>query len=143
MTSRYRAHMINSLSGFKNANIIAIINKAGITNVAIISSVVNLGASTALVGFIMRPNKVERHTLENIQETQQYTINQVSDSFLKAAHETSAKYYREEYEFEKIGLTKTFIDGVDALFFDERQLKYSLTLQDLIPISANNTYLSK
>lgn len=82
MTSRYRAHMINSLSGFKNANIIATINKAGITNVAIISSVVNLGASTALVGFIMRPNTVERHTLENIQETQQYTINQVSDSFL-------------------------------------------------------------
>lgn len=58
--------MINSLSGFKNVNIIATINKAGITSVAITSSVVNLGASTALVGFIMRPNTVERHTLENI-----------------------------------------------------------------------------
>lgn len=76
MASRYRAHMVNSLSGFKSANLIGTISKNGQTNVAIISSVVHLGSSPALIGFVMRPSTVDHHTLDNIQETQQYTINQ-------------------------------------------------------------------
>lgn len=141
MASRYRAHMVNSLSGFKSANLIGTISKDGQTNVAIISSVVHLGSSPALVGFVMRPSTVGHHTLQNIQETQQYTINQVNDTFWQAAHQTSAKYLREECEFEKTGLTKSFIKNVRAPFVKESRLKYSLTLQDVMPIPANNTLL--
>lgn len=141
MPSRYKAHMINSLSGFKSANLVGTISKTKKTNVAIISSVVHLGASPALVGFIMRPNSVERHTLENIKETKQYTINQVNHSFWQAAHQTSAKYTREECEFLQTGLNKTFIDNIKAPFVAESRLKYALTLQEIIPITANNTLL--
>jgi flavin reductase (DIM6/NTAB) family NADH-FMN oxidoreductase RutF len=133
--------MVNSLSGFKSANLIGTISKTGQTNLAIISSVVHLGASPALVGFIMRPNSAERHTLEYIQETKHYTINQVSDSFWRAAHQTSARYAKNECEFVKTGLKKMFIDSVDAPFVSESRLKYSLALQEIIPIPLNNTLL--
>jgi flavin reductase (DIM6/NTAB) family NADH-FMN oxidoreductase RutF len=141
MPSRYRAHMVNSLSGFKSANLVGTIDKAGLTNLAIISSVVHLGASPALVGFIMRPTTVERHTLENIQQTKQYTINQVNEGFWQAAHQTSAKYAKNECEFEKTGLTKNFVPDHKAPFVAESHLKYSLKLQEIVPISANNTLL--
>lgn len=141
MPSRYRAHLVNSLSGFKSANLIGTISKTGQTNVAIFSSVVHLGASPALVGFIMRPNSVERHTLENIKNTKQYTINQVNHSFWQNAHQTSAKYDGDTCEFDQTNLTKSFIEGIDAPFVKESKLKYSLLLKDIMPIAANNTLL--
>lgn len=116
MSPRYRAQLINSLSGFKSANLIGTINESGQTNLAIFSSVVHLGASPALVGFIMRPNSVERHTLENIEKTKQYTINQVNDTFWQAAHQTSARYSSDECEFMQTGLTPFYIDNVNAPF---------------------------
>lgn len=141
MSSRYRAQMINSLSGFKSANLIGTINNEGQTNLAIFSSVVHLGSSPALVGFIMRPDSVERHTLENIAQTKQYTINQVNECFWQAAHQTSARYARNECEFLQTGLTKIFIDDTKAPFVAESKLKYALTLQEIMPISINNTLL--
>lgn len=138
---RYRAQLINSLSGFKSANLIGTINKAGKTNLAIFSSVVHLGASPALVGFIMRPNSVERHTLENIEKTKQYTINQVSDTFWQAAHQTSARYSSDECEFMQTGLTPFYIDNFNAPFVKESRLKYALILKEIIPIALNNTLL--
>ncbi|MEW6998724.1 flavin reductase family protein [Colwelliaceae bacterium BS250] len=141
MSSGYRAHLINSLSGFKSANLIGTINKQGQTNLAIFSSVVHLGASPALVGFIMRPDSVERHTLENIMQTKQYTINQVSSTFWQAAHQTSARYLRGQCEFKQTGLSPIFIDGIRPPFVQESRLKYALTLQEIIPIEINDTLL--
>lgn len=141
MSSRYRAHLVNSLSGFKSANLIGTISETGQTNVAIFSSVVHLGASPALVGFIMRPDSVERHTLENIKHTKQYTINQVSHSFWQNAHQTSAKYDGDICEFDQTNLTKSFIEGIHAPFVKESKLKYSLLLKEIMPITANNTLL--
>ena len=139
MSSRYRAHLVNSLSGFKSANLIGTVSETGQTNVAIFSSVVHLGASPALVGFIMRPENLERHTLENIKRTKQYTINQVSHSFWQSAHQTSAKYDGDTCEFDQTNLTKSFIEGIDAPFVKESKLKYSLLLKEITPITANNT----
>ncbi len=141
MDSRYRAKLINSLSGFKSANLIATINEAGQTNLAIFSSVVHLGASPALVGFIMRPNRVERHTLDNIVQTKQYTINQVSEEFYKAAHQTSARYKRHESEFEATGLTTHFYNEIKAPFVKESLCKYAVSLKEILPIKLNNTLL--
>ncbi|MEO9946550.1 flavin reductase [Paraglaciecola sp.] len=137
--SRYRAQLINSLSGFKSANLIGTVDQQGSSNLAIFSSVVHLGAAPALVGFVMRPDSVDRHTLENIQITEQYTINQVNQDIWQAAHQTSARYLRDECEFEKTGLTKEFIEGVKVPFVKESNLKYLLTLQEIVPIKANNT----
>lgn len=141
MAPRYRAQLINSLSGFKSANLIGSLDMKKRNNLAIFSSVFHLGASPALVGFISRPNSVERHTLRNIQLTGQYTINQVNEEFWQAAHQTSARYDDGECEFKHTGLTPYFIDKVDAPFVKESQLKYALTLKEIVPIRLNNTLL--
>jgi flavin reductase (DIM6/NTAB) family NADH-FMN oxidoreductase RutF len=141
MTERYRAHLINSLSGFKSANLIGTINKQGQTNLAMFSSVIHLGASPALVGFITRPHSVTRHTLENIKQTKQYTINQVSESFYIAAHQTAARYSREQSEFDKTGLTEYYHKDYLAPFVQQSKIKYALTLREIMPITLNNTQL--
>ena len=141
MPKRYRTHLINSLSGFKSANLIGTCNDKGKNNLAMFSSVIHLGASPPLVGFITRPDSVERHTLSNIQQTKQFTINQVSEDFWKAAHQTSARYTSDECEFKKTELTPGFINGVKAPFVHESRLKYALTLQEIMPITINNTRL--
>lgn len=141
MPSRYRAQLINSLSGYKSANLIATCNQLGQTNVAIFSSVVHLGASPALVGFIMRPDNAARHTLENIKTTKQYTINQVNESFWEQAHQTSARYEAQESEFELCGLSSKYVKGINAPFINESQLQYALKLKEIVPIELNNTLL--
>lgn len=139
MDSRFRANLVNSLSGFKSANLIGSINKEGATNLAVFSSVVHLGASPALVGFVMRPSSVDRHTLENIEQTGQYTINQVSARFWQQAHQTSARYERDESEFDKTGLSPEFLKNIRVPFVLESQVKYAVTLKEIIPITLNNT----
>ncbi|MFT5815906.1 MAG: flavin reductase (DIM6/NTAB) family NADH-FMN oxidoreductase RutF [Psychroserpens sp.] len=141
MAPRYRAQLINSLSGFKSANLIGTRNEKNVNNLAIFSSVFHLGASPALVGFISRPDSVDRHTLKNIQQTKQFTINQVSETFWQAAHQTSANYAGDESEFQQTGLTPDFIEGVNAPFVKESQLKYALKLKLIVPIPLNNTLL--
>lgn len=141
MSPRYRAQVINSLSGFKSANLIGTCNTQNLNNLAIFSSVFHLGSSPALVGFITRPNSVERHTLANIQQTKQYTINQVSDDFWQQAHQTSARYSEVECEFKATGLTPETIDKIKAPFVKESRLKYALTLKEIVPIQLNGTLL--
>ena len=141
MKDRYRAHLINSLSGFKSANLIGTVNKQGQINLAMFSSVIHLGASPALVGFITRPHSVTRHTLENIKQTKQYTINQVSESFYTAAHQTSARYTREQNEFDETGLTEYYHKDYRAPFVQQSKIKYALTLREIMPITLNNTQL--
>lgn len=141
MQSRHRARFINSLSGFKSANLIATQNDKGETNLAMISSVVHLGASPALVGFIMRPDNGERHTLNNIINNTVYTINQVAAGFYQQAHQTSARYPAQQSEFEQTGLTASYAEGVNAPFVKESRLKYALRLKEILPISLNDTQL--
>ena len=141
MSSRYRAQLINSLPGFKSVNLIGTISNEGQTNVAIFSSVIHLGSSPALIGFISRPDTTERHSLDNIKQTQQYTINQVSEDFWQAAHQTSARYEKDQCEFQHTGLTKKFINNIRPPFVAESQLQYALTLREIIPINLNGTIL--
>ncbi len=133
--------MVNSLSGFKSANLIATCDLSGNTNVAIFSSLVHLGSSPALVGFIMRPDSVPRHTLENIKQTQQFSINHVSQKIWRQAHQTAARYPRETSEFSATDLTERFVPGSIAPLIDESELCYTLNLREIIPIELNGTLL--
>ncbi|QOL25134.1 flavin reductase family protein [Thalassotalea sp. LPB0316] len=141
LAKRYRAQLINSLSGFKSANLIATKDNDGQTNLAIFSSVVHLGASPALVGFIMRPDSVERHTLENIRQTGSYTINHVTDKIHKAAHQTSARYPKQVCEFKATGLTPLYERDIWPPFVEESPIRYSVSLRDILPIELNNTMM--
>jgi flavin reductase (DIM6/NTAB) family NADH-FMN oxidoreductase RutF len=137
----YRANFVNSLTGFKSASLIGTINKKGTTNLAIFSSLVHLGSDPALIGFINRPVKAAPHTLANIQATGVYTINHIHPSFLEAAHQTSAKYPEGVSEFDELGFTPEFHTEMQAPFVKESKIKYGLTLEEIIPIQRNGTFL--
>ena len=139
MPIRHRARFVNSLSGFKSANLIGTQDDKGQTNLAIFSSVVHLGASPALIGFVMRPDSSTRHTLDNIISTSHYTINQVSTDFYRGAHQSSARYAKQQSEFIHCGLTTSYIDNVNAPFVNESCLKYAVKLKQILPNSLNNT----
>lgn len=139
---RKRANLINSITGYKPANLIGTISEDGDTNLAIFSSCVHLGANPPLIGFILRPiGEVPRHTYENIKSTGVYTINHVHKSFAENAHFTSAKFERDVSEFEKCNLTEEFIEGFKAPFVKESKIKLGLKFVDEIPIKQNGTIL--
>lgn len=137
-----RANLINSVSGYKAANLIGTIGRNKRTNLAIFSSVVHLGANPPLIGFVQRPvGEVERHTYENILETGVYTINHVHADFVKRAHYTSAKFERETSEFAACGLSEEFLDDFSAPFVTESRIKIGLRFIEEIPIKINDTIL--
>lgn len=137
----YRANFINSLTGFKSVNLIGTVNNAGQINLGIFSSIVHIGSNPALIGYINRPIKAAPHTLANIKETEVYTINHIHSSFMQKAHQTSAKYEADISEFEEVGLTPEFQENIRAPFVKESKIKYALSLQEIIPIQLNDTFL--
>ncbi|MDG6097588.1 flavin oxidoreductase [Alteromonas sp. ZYF713] len=141
MTQRYRANFINSLSGYKSANLVGTCNEQQQTNLAIISSVVHIGANPPLMGMIMRPHTVTRDTLGNIKQTGLFTINALPVSHYANGHQTSARYDPEISEFNEAGFTPLWEKGFAAPFVAESPLRIALRLEDILPIQANNTEL--
>jgi len=136
-----RTHLINSLSGFKSANLIGTQDLLGNTNLSIVSSVIHLGAHPPLVGMIMRPHSVPRHTFENILQTGVYTINHVNKAIYKQAHQTSARYDKDESEFDATGLTPEYLNEFPAPFVEESRLKYSVKFVESKHLEINGTEL--
>ena len=137
----YRANFINSLTGFKSVNLIGTVNELGQTNLGIFSSIVHIGSNPPLVGYINRPVKAAPHTLANIEATKVFTINHIHPSFVELAHQTSAKYEAGISEFEEVGLTPEFRENIAAPFVKESSIKYALSLQQIISIELNDTFL--
>lgn len=132
---KFKLNLINSISGVKPANLIGTKSKDGKDNVAIFSSVVHLGSSPAQLAFIMRPQtEIPRDTYPNILETGFYTINHVSESFIKKAHYTSAKLERGESEFDRMKLEKEYIADFHAPFVKESAVKIGMKHMDSIPL---------
>ena len=104
MDSRRRAAFVNSLSGYKSANLVGSVDEAGRTNLAIMSSAVHLGSDPPLLALVIRPGGEERHTLANILATGCYSINHVHTGLVEAAHQTAARYERHVSEFDATGL---------------------------------------
>ena len=139
MPKVYRLNLINSVSGFKSANLIGTMDKDGRHNLAIFSSVFHLGSNPPLLGMVLRPATVPRHTYENLFSTGIYTINHVNKKIVSKAHQTSAKYEKDESEFEKVGLTPEFINGFGAPYVQESELKIGLELMEEVDIKTNDT----
>ena len=123
MDQRQRTRLVNSLAGYKSANLIGTRDRQGQENLAIVSSVIHLGSHPPLFGFIVRPRKSRRHTLENILDTKHFTINAVGVDFVQKAHQTSARYPKQISEFEAVGLTPYYDDAFPAPFVLESNLK--------------------
>jgi flavin reductase (DIM6/NTAB) family NADH-FMN oxidoreductase RutF len=139
MEQRKRAQLINSISGFRSVALIGTIDTQGQTNLAIFSSIVHLGSNPPLLGFIMRPDSVERHTLTNIMDTGFYTINHIHQKMYEQAHQTSARYPKTMSEFDATKLTPLFKEGFIAPFVAESHIQLGMEFKERIEISINQT----
>jgi len=136
-----RAALINSITGFKSLNLIGTSNKNGHTNLAVFNSVIHLGANPPLMGLIVRPDSVERHTLSNIMETGFFTDNHVNRDIYKQAHQTSARYPAEQSEFDACGLTPCYKNEFIAPYVKESSIQIGLAFADKINIGINGTIM--
>lgn len=141
MDKLVRVQFATSLPGAKPISLIGTTNDAGQTNLAPFSSVIHLGSNPALLGMISRPDLVERHTLANILETKQWTINHLHPAILDAAHQCSARYPRETSEFAATQLTEFYHEGFRAPFVAESRFRIGLELEEIINITANGTQM--
>ena len=137
----FKINLINSLSGYKSANLIGSISPEGIENIAVFSSVVHLGSTPPLLGFILRPTTVPRNTYENLKKTGYFTINHVSESIIEDAHHTSAKYSRLISEFEVTDLTSEYMNDFAAPFVKESPVKIAMQYVDEFLIPYNQTIM--
>ncbi|ERP90066.1 hypothetical protein Q670_14305 [Alcanivorax sp. P2S70] len=141
MDPRQRVNLVNSLSGFKSANLLATRSATGQENVSIVSSCFHLGADPALMGMIIRPHSVDRHSLEYLQETGVYTLNQVHKDIVAQAHQTSARYPREVSEFDATGLTPEYLADFAAPFVLEAHIKLGMAVAEVQELAINGTVL--
>lgn len=141
MDHLYKINLMNSISGFKSANLIATKSEEGKTNVAVFSSVVHFGSSPAILGFVLRPNTVARNTYDNIKQTGFYTINAISEEIIEDAHHTSAKYPSEISEFDKTNLLPEYKSEFYAPFVSQSPLQIGMKFLEEYRISANGTIL--
>ena len=140
MPQRRRGRLVNSLSGFKSANLIGTASDSSRLNLCIVSSVVHLGSDPALLGVVFRP-PVDRergsHTYWNIRETGCFTINHVVAEQTLKAHQASARYPHETSEFDELGFTPVFRCGFEAPAVEESPVRIGLERADEWEIPQN------
>lgn len=141
MPKIYRLNLINCITGFKSANLIGTQNKAGITNLAIFSSVTHLGSNPPLVGLVLRPTTVPRHTFNNIMNTGFYSINHIHSNLISKAHQTSAKYKDGESEFGACGFETYYSDDLPVPYVKESLVKLGIEFKEKYNIKTNGTLL--
>lgn len=137
----YRINLMNSLSGYKSANLIGSISTEGEENVAVFSSMVHLGSNPAVLGFILRPTTVPRNTYQNVKDTGYYTVNHITHTITKDAHHTSAKYKKGVSEFDKTNLTPEFKKNFVAPFVLESPVQIGMKYLEEYHIKINKTIL--
>ena len=135
----FRRNLINSVTGFKSASLLGSRSSQGKNNLAIFTQIMHIGAHPPLMGIVFRPHTVTRDSLENILETKCYTLNHFIADFHVAAHHTSARWDKDE--FEACGFTPQFIEQFEAPFVKEAPIRIGLKFRQKIDIELNGTHL--
>ena len=141
MDTHRRAAFVNSLSGFKSANLVGTANAQGHTNVAIMSSAVHLGSKPPLLALVIRPGEEERHTLNNPLDIGCYSLNHVTPDIIEQAHQTAARYPADVSEFDATGLTPVWVEEFGAPMVAEAGIKLGLCLREHQVLAINGTHL--
>lgn len=141
MQKQERVNFINSIGGFKSVCLIGTKNETGQTNLAIIDSLLHIGSNPPLFSIIFRPGVIERHTLENILSTKNYTVNHINETIYREAHQTSARYPRDISEFDATDLTAVYRNNFFAPFVMESHVQFALEFKEKIDIKLNNTVM--
>ena len=137
----FRINLINSISGYKSANLIGTKSSDGYENVAVFSSITHIGSNPPLLGFFLRPTTVTRNTYDNIKETGVYTINHIHNAILEDAHHTSAKYPKSISEFSVTNLKPEYKGIHKVPFVASAPIQMLMKYVEEYHISANNTIL--
>ena len=137
LDKRFRTNLINSVTGFKSVSLVGTISSAGLTNLAVFSQIVHVGANPPLLGILFRPHTVPRHTLENILTTKAYTINHIKNDFVQHAHHTSARW--QGSEFEECGFTPKFTSNISAPYVAEASMQIGLSYVEHYTLQSNET----
>lgn len=137
----FRRNFINSISGYKSVNLIGSVDKGGNTNLAIFNTIFHVGSTPPLIGMLIRPPKVPRHTLQNIRETGFYTINHIKQEFFNKAHQTAARYYEKKSEFEVVGLKPWYSGNMKAPYVMESPVKIGMEIREDYVLKSNGSVL--
>jgi flavin reductase (DIM6/NTAB) family NADH-FMN oxidoreductase RutF len=141
LEQRYRSTFINSLAGFRQVVLVGTQSNQGDDNLAIFNSLIHLGAHPALFGLISRPNSVPRDTLENIRQSQEFSLNYMPAAAFVQAHQTSARYEANISEFEKTGIEAENITGYRSPFVKNALVQVAMKLEEIVPLAVNQTVL--
>jgi flavin reductase (DIM6/NTAB) family NADH-FMN oxidoreductase RutF len=133
-----RLNLINSVTGYKSANLIGTYSKDGILNVAIFSSITHLGSNPALLGFMIRPvANTPRDTYNNIKDNHYFTVNHITKPMIQDAHHTASAYDTGISEFDKTNLEPEFLDGHKAPFVQGSPVRLLCKFVNEYPIAEN------
>lgn len=139
LEKNFRTNFVNSLSGFKSANLIGTISNTQKTNLAVFSSVIHVGANPPAMAILVRTATVERNTYSNIKENGYFTVNHIHKDFFRKAHQTSARYPKDVSEFDECGFTAQFTDTLPAPYVKEAAVKIGLKMTEEHIIKFNQT----
>lgn len=137
----YRLNLINSITGYKSANLIATQSPEGISNVAVFSSITHLGSDPALLGFILRPTTVPRHTYSNLKALGSFSVNHIKIDMIEGAHHSSASYPADVSEFDYTELEVEYKDDKTLPFVKNAPVQIECAYINEYAIKENGTLL--
>ena len=139
LEKHFRTNLINSIPGYKPLQLLGTVSEAGVTNLSLVNSVFHLGANPPLLGIVLRPQRTENDTLENIKQTGVYTLNNILPAWYKQAHQTSATYPSGVSEFEECGIEADHVGDFQAPFVKLSTIKIGLKLREIVDMTINGT----
>ena len=142
LENHYRANLINSVIGVKQASLIGTVGVNCISNLALFSSTVHLGSNPPLVAIFSRPEgDTPKQTLKNIIDNRDYSINHVNKSIINRAHSCSFKFSAEESEFTECKLSEEFIVDCKAPIVKESYVSFAVRYQRHQSIQENGVIM--
>ena len=139
---KFRIRLMNSVTGFKSANLIGTKDQDGNANVAVFSTVTHFGSNPPVIGVTFRPPNEYHQTYSNIKATDFYTINVIHTEIIEQAHKTSGNFEREINEFEVTGLSEWYSPSLpDIPYVQESKIKIGMKYLEEHKIKVNGTIL--
>lgn len=135
----FRGNLLNSATGFKSISLLGSKSLDEITNLAVFSQIIHLGADPALIGILFRPQVAGMHSLNNIRATNSFTLNHILEGEDLKAHWTSARW--ENSEFDELGFEEEYVEGIFAPFLRGSRVRMALQPEQELPIAMNGTTL--
>lgn len=147
LPGRYRGLLLNCFTAPKPAFLVGTRGRSSdgedaVDNLSLFSQVIHLGANPFLIGLVIRPDVVERHTLRNLRQNGLLTLSIVTQSMLPAAHQCSAKYPSEVSEFDAVGFERIYLQDFPVPAVAGSPVQMALNVVEWNHISTNDTSMA-